>query len=139
MMQTGYKINIKLLFMVFIILITSNTTIAGKIDWAKIRKTKDKAFIEYVRSLHLKGQEALDFWKMLPLNRANQQINKIFRKEAFAIYLNKYPRSKGKVPEFKVGSGTKAKGPMNGQTLKLPFSDYYVLKKGTIGDPNRIY
>jgi ABC-type sugar transport system substrate-binding protein len=139
MMQPYYKKNIKLLFMVFIILMTSNTTIAGKIDWAKIRKTKDKTFIEYVRSLNLRGQAALDFWKRLPLSKANEGINKIFRKEAFAIYLNKYPRSKGKVPEFKVGSGTTAIGPMSGQSLKLPFSNYYPLKKGTIGDPKKIY
>lgn len=130
---------LRLLLVILGLLITVNPLIAGKINWAKIKKLQNLDFIEYVRSLNLKNQEALDFWKMLPLSRANQGINKIYRKGAFAIYLNKYPRSKGIVPEFKVGSGTNAKGPMSGQTLKLPFSNYYPLKKGTIGDPNRIY
>ena len=120
-------------------LITVSPITAGKIDWAKIKKLEDKAFIEYVRSLNLKNQEALSFWKKLPLSKSNKQINKIFRKEAFAIYLNKYPRSKGKVPTFKVGTGTSVQGPISGQTFKLPFSNYFPLRKGPVGDPQKKY
>jgi len=136
----GYFIKlIKSVLILFLVLLTSNSAIAVKVNWGKIRNINDKAFIKYVNSLDLKNQEAINFWKKLPLSRANKQINRIFRKEAFAIYLNKYPRSKGKVPDFKVGTGTNVIGPMSRQSLKLPFSDYYPLKKGPVGDPGRIY
>ena len=138
-MQSYYIKILKSVLILLLVLLTSKSAIAVKVNWAKIKNIKDRAFVEYVNSLGLKNQEAVNFWKKLPLSKANKQINKIFRKEAFAIYLNKYPRSKGKVPDFKVGTGTNVTGPMSKQSLKLPFSNYYPLKEGPVGDPNRVY
>ena len=64
---------------------------------------------------------ALNFWKNIPVSKANQQVYRMFRKEAFAIYMNKYPRPKRNIHEFKVGMGTDITGPMSKQKLKLPF------------------
>ena len=68
---------------------------AAQIDWAKIRKLQDKEFLTYVESLDLKGQQALDFWKRIPVSHANKQVQRLFRKESFAIYMAKYPRPEG--------------------------------------------
>lgn len=122
-----------------IVAILLATPVQGQINWKKVKTLKDKAFIQYVRSLDLKGQKALDFWKKIPVSSANRQVYRIFRKEAFAIYMNKYPRSNRKTPEFKVGMGTQVIGPKSNQKLKLPFTGYYPLPKGPIGDPNKIY
>ena len=112
---------------------------AKEVNWGKIRALKDMAFIQYVQSLDLKGQASIDFWKKIQISRANPQINQIFRKEAFAIYMNKSPRASRRVADFKVGMGTTIVGPKSGQKLKLPFTRYSPLPKGPIGDPNKIY
>jgi len=112
---------------------------AAEIDWAKVRELKDKDFLTYVESLDLKGQQALDFWKRIPLSRANKQVQHLFRKESFAIYMTKYPRPEGRAESFTPGMGTKATGPISGQSLKLPFTDYHPLPEGPIGDPNKTY
>jgi len=123
----------------FLLILSGASLSAKEVDWRKIRALKDLEFIQYVQSLNLKGQKALDFWKKIPISRANPQINRIFRKEAFAIYMNKYPRSTRKVADFKVGMGTIIIGPKSKQWLKLPFSSYSLLPDGPIGDPNKVY
>ena len=112
---------------------------AASIDWAKVSRLQDKAFLSYVESLNLKGQAALDFWKRIPLSRANKPINDLFRKDAFAIYMKKYPRASNRGEAFKVGMGTKVIGPISGQPLKLPFTSYQPLPEGPIGDPEKTY
>lgn len=112
---------------------------AAEIDWRKIRTLKDKSFLQYVESLDLKGQAALDFWKNIPLSRANRQIYRRFRQEALAIYMKKYPRPKESVPVFRAGMGTSVRGPKSGQRLKLPFTAYHPLEKGPVGDPGKTY
>ncbi len=130
-----YKLFLFLIFLTF-----CGTTLSAKdVDWKKVRVLKDMTFVEYVQSLDLKGQAAIDFWKKIPLSRANRQVNQIFRKEAFAIYMNKYPRASRRVADFKVGMGTTIVGPKSGQKLKLPFTRYSPLPKGPIGDPNKTY
>ena len=121
------------------LVVLTGTGVAGDVDWQKIKILQGMAFVEYVRSLDLKGQEALNFWKSIPVSKANPQVYRMFRKEAFAIYMNKYPRPKSTVPEFKVGMGTDIVGPMSKQKLKLPFTDYFPLAEGPIGDPQKIY
>jgi ribose transport system substrate-binding protein len=116
-----------------------NNVFAAKIDWQKIKKLQDGKFLDYVNSLDLKGQEALGFWKKIPLSKANKQVNKIFRKESFKIYMNNYPQQRRNNSYFKVGMGTDITGPMSGQKLKLPFTHLYPLKKGPIGDPQKVY
>ena len=50
---------------------------AADIDWFKIKTLKDRAFLEYVETLDLKGEAALRFWKKIPLSRANPQVYKL--------------------------------------------------------------
>ncbi len=113
--------------------------LAAPIDWGKVGRLQGKDFLAYVESLDLKGQQALDFWKRIPVSRANKQVNRLFRKEAFAIYMKKCPRSEGRAESFTPGMGTEAIGPLSGQALKLPFTGYHPLPEGPIGDPNRTY
>lgn len=112
---------------------------AAEIDWAKVRELQDKDFLTYVESLDLNGQQALDFWKRIPVSNANKQVQLLFRKESFAIYMTKYPRPEGRAESFIPGMGTEVTGPISGQSLKLPFTDYHPLPKGPIGDPNKTY
>ena len=112
---------------------------AGEIDWQEVRGLKDQAFIDYVQGLDLKGQQALDFWKRLPVSNANKQVYRLFRREAFTTYLKNYPRPEGRVESFTPGMGTQIIGPISGQSLKLPFTSYYPLPEGPIGDPNKTY
>ncbi len=112
----------------------------SNIDWQRITRLKDQAFLDYVRTLDLRGQEAIDFWKKIPLSQANRQVNRIFRKEAFRIYMNKYPRGRQKSGGgFKAGMGTEIQGPISQQQLKLPFTNVYPMPEGPFGDPNRTY
>ena len=112
---------------------------AAQIDWTKVRELQGKDFLTYVESLDLNGQQALDFWKRIPISHANKQVQRLFRKESFAIYMTKYPRPEGRAESFTPGMGTEAIGPISGQSLKLPFTDYYPLPEGPIGDPNKTY
>ena len=52
--------------------------IATDIDWFKIKSLKDRAFLEYVETLDLRGEASLRFWKKIPLSRANPQVYKLF-------------------------------------------------------------
>jgi ribose transport system substrate-binding protein len=112
---------------------------AAPIDWGKVSRLQDKDFLAYVESLGLKGQRSLDFWKKIPLSRANKQVHSLFRKEAFAIYMKKYPRSDSPGTAFTPGMGTAVTGPISGQSLKLPFTAYQPLPEGPVGDPARTY
>ncbi len=76
---------------------------AAEIDWRAVGKLQDQALLSYVDGLELRGQAALDFWKKIPVSRANREIHRLFRREAFAIYMNKYPRSHDR---FDFGHGT---------------------------------
>jgi len=86
---------------------------AAQIDWAKVRELQGKEFLTYVESLDLKDQQALDFWKRIPVSNANKQVQRLFRKESFAIYMTKYPRPKGRAESFTPGMGTEAIGPIS--------------------------
>lgn len=134
-----FKVRLPIVIILILLIVCSGSSAAGEIDWQKIKTLQDMAFIEYVKNLDLKGQAALNFWKNIPVSKANQQVYRMFRKEAFAIYMNKYPRPKRNIPEFKVGMGTDITGPMSKQKLKLPFTNYFPLEKGPIGDPQKIY
>ncbi|MCP3870236.1 MAG: sugar ABC transporter substrate-binding protein [Gammaproteobacteria bacterium] len=125
----------------FVVSCLSAPVFGASIDWQKITRLQDSAFLDYVVSLNLKGQEAIDFWKKIPLSKANRQVNRLFRREAFGIFMNKYPRARKQDSDqgFQVGKGTVIKGPIDGQILKLPFSSYYPLAEGTVGDPKKTY
>ncbi len=114
-------------------------TMAADIDWKKVSSVQGQDFLGYVEGLDLHGEEALDFWKKLPLSRANRQVASIYRKEAFDIYISKYPTQKGITQSLQTGMGTNITGPMSNQSLKLPFTDLYPLEVGPIGDPNKTY
>lgn len=129
----------KLILIILLLMVILSAAVTVEIDWRKVSTLQDKAFLDYVEKLDLKGQAALDFWKNIPVSRANEQVFRIFRKEAFAIYMNKYPQQKGYSEEFRLGSGTDIIGPMSEQDLKLPFTGLYPLKAGPIGDPGTIY
>ncbi len=113
---------------------------AAAVDWRKVSRLQGTKLLDYVASLNLRGQQAIDFWKRIPLSRANKQVNRLFRKEAFAIYMKKYPRPARETSQtFLEGSGTDIVGPISGQSLKLPFTAIQPLPAGPIGDPNRTY
>lgn len=112
---------------------------AATVDWAKVGRLKDQAFIDYVKGLDLKGQAAIDFWKRIPLSRANQEVYRLFRKEAFAIYMKKYPRPRDGGAPFTRGMGEVVTGPISGQSLKLPFAAFQPLPEGPVGDPSKTY
>jgi len=109
-------------------------------DWSPLKNLQGESFIEYFESLGLEGQDALNFFKYLPVSKANKQVYEIFQREGFQFYLEKYPN---KPPlggyQFKIGMGTEIIGPMSKQPLKLLFTDYLPLPEGPVGDPNRIY
>jgi len=133
------KVRLPVALSVILLIVCSGTSHAGDIDWRKIKILQDMAFVEYVKSLDLQGQAALNFWKKIPVSKANRQVYRMFRKEAFAIYMNKYPRPQKSIPDFKVGMGTDIIGPMSRQNLKLPFTHYFPLAAGPIGDPQKTY
>lgn len=112
---------------------------AADIDWGRLKTLEGDAFLQYVRSLDLKNHQALDFWKKIPVSTANKQVFRIFKKEAFAIYMNKYPRPKGEGFQFRVGMGTDITGQMSGRAMKLPFTGYLPLAKGLVGRPDKTY
>jgi ABC-type sugar transport system substrate-binding protein len=128
------------LFVVFALyFLISGTSQAAEIDWRKVSKLQGGGLLSYVESLGLENQAAINFWKKVPISRANKQVHKIFREEAFAIYMNKYPRPFGKVASFTAGTGIDVVGPISKQNLRLPFSDVHPLPEGPIGDPQKIY
>ena len=131
----------KLLFLTGFISSTllASSLFAASIDWGKVSRLQDKKFLAYVQSLDLQGQQALDFWKNIPLSQANKQVYSLFRKEAFAIYMKKYPRSFRHAASFTPGMGSVVTGPISGQSFKLPFTDVQTLPDGPVGDPKKTY
>lgn len=119
--------------------VLSQNVQAANIDWRKVSKLQGNTLLQYVETLNLKGQDSINFWKNIPISKANKQVNEIFRKEAFAIYMNKYPRPFGKNTSFTAGSGENVIGPISKQKLRLPFTNVHPLPAGPIGDPNKIY
>ncbi|MBT4888343.1 MAG: sugar ABC transporter substrate-binding protein [Rhodospirillales bacterium] len=130
---------IKLLLILVATTFTYNSAISAEIDWAKVNKLQGKALLSYVETLELKNQDALNFWKNVPVSKANSQVNKIFRDEAFAIYMNKYPRVRGRGAQFTAGSGINVVGPISKQNLRLPFVDIHPLPEGPVGDLEKHY
>lgn len=118
-----------------------SSTHAAVIDWRKLRGLQDEAFLAYVESLDLHGQRALDFWKKIPLSQANRQVSRLFRREAFEIYMNKYPRPRRFTADagFDAGAGVDITGPISGSPLKLPFTTYFPLDEGPVGDTGKTY
>lgn len=109
-------------------------------DWSPLKKLQGQAFLDYFESLGLRGQDALDFFKYMPVSQANKGVYERFQREGFQFYLDKYPSQ----PTlggyaFKIGMGTEIVGPMSGQQLKLLFTDYLPLPEGPVGDPNKTY
>lgn len=129
----------KLVFIMFYLIIMQNIWGEVEIDWIKVSTLYGDSFLEYVENLNLKDQEAIEFWKKIPISKANKEIFNIYRKEAFAIYMSKYPGKSESVEGFKLGSGTVINGPMSKQSLKLPFSELYPMKNGPVGNPDKIY
>jgi len=132
------KFAIRLSTLLLLILAPVNV-MGANIDWQKVGKLQDKALVNYVESLGLKDQDAISFWKNIPISRANTQIYQIFRKEAFAIYMKKYPRPFGQGNSFKADAGKNVIGPISKQELRLPFTNVVPLAEGPIGDPNKHY
>ncbi len=118
----------------------STVTSAGEFDYSKVKNLQGMKLIEYFNSLGLQEQEALDFWKNIPISKANKQVYDRFQKEGFQFYLDKYPNApRHEGYQFKMGMGTDIVGPMSKQNLKLPFTDYIPLPDGPIGDKNKTY
>jgi len=129
----------KLLPALCLVVLFSTNAHGAKIDWRKVSKLQGQGLLDYAASLDLKDQDALNFWKNIPVSKANKQVNQIFRKEAFAIYMNKYPRPFGRMAKFKPGQGTNVVGPISKQNLRLPFANVHSLPEGPVGDPDKHY
>ena len=97
-------------------------------------------FFQSLPTRGVNGADAIDFFIDLPMSPANKQINKIFKDEGFAFYLQKYPRgdSYNKF-SWNSGMGTKMTGPYSKLALKVAFTDYVALPPGPVGDPNKKY
>ncbi len=135
---TIMNFSIKLLALLAVVLTPVNV-IGAEVDWKKVSKLQDKALLDYVDALDLKDQAALNFWKNIPISRANSQVYQIFRKEAFAIYMKKYPRPFGRGYNFTTDAAVNVIGPISKQKLRLPFTNVVPLAEGPIGDPNKQY
>ena len=126
---------------VMLVLCGINAAWAAKWDVEHASKLKDKALLEYVNSLGLKGQEVIDFFKSLPVSKANKEVYKLFQKEGFQFYHDKYPSA----PPFggyqwKMGMGEEVTCPLGKYPLKYLFDPEYVpLAPGPVGDPNKTY
>jgi hypothetical protein len=75
-----FKVPLPIVITLILLIVCSGSSVAGEIDWQKIKTLQDKAFVEYVKNLDLKGQAALNFWKNIPVSKANQQVYRMFRK-----------------------------------------------------------
>ena len=81
-----------------------------------------------------------NFGKKYPLAKPTTKFIKFFKSNCLVFFLQKHPKRyfvDGFI--FKIGKGENIIGPLSGQHLKLPFSDYVPLKKGAIGDPRKTY
>ena len=138
------KIGIVLFCAISITLVLGGITLVSasgkKIDYDHVATLADLDFIAYVRSLDLKGQEVIDFFKDIPVSKANKEIYAIYEKDGFQFYLDKYP----KAPPFegfqwKIGMGTETVCPLGKYPVKYPFSDYVPLEEGPIADAGKTY
>ncbi len=112
-----------------------------KVNWDTIQRLDGPGLIQhYEESLNFQGAEAIEFWKRLPVSKANRQIYKLFRKQMFAFFISKHPsRTADRGESFTLGGGRDIVGPLSGQPLKLPFSGIIPLAPGPVGEPDRIY
>ncbi len=127
-------------FAVFAVILYLQTPASAGFDYSKATALSGQEFLNYYNTLGLEGQAALDFWKNLPISKANKQIYDLYQKEGFQLYIESYPNA----PHYggysyKGGPGTKIEGPMSKQTLDLLFTDYVPLPEGPIGDPDKTY
>jgi len=107
---------------------------------AKLQGPDALKFFQNLPARGVKGADVIDFFIDLPMSPANQQINKIFKDEGFAFYLQKYPRGDAfNKFSWKSGMGTKMTGPYSKLALKVAFTDYVALPTGPVGDPNKKY
>jgi len=68
-----FKVKLPIVITLILLIVCSGSSVASDIDWQKIKTLQDKEFIKYVKSLDLKGQVALNFWKNIPVSK---QTNK---------------------------------------------------------------
>ncbi|NKF50528.1 sugar ABC transporter substrate-binding protein [Shewanella sp. WXL01] len=111
----------------------------AEINWQKVVSLQGNELIQYVDSLKLSGQASLNFWKQLPLSHANHQVAHFYNSQAFPIYMRRYPRPQKDAIEFTPNMGTKIISPIDGNTLMLPFTDYYPIDSGIYGDAKKTY
>jgi hypothetical protein len=50
-----FKVRFQIALSVIFLIVCSGSGVAGDIDWQKIKTLQDMAFVEYVKSLDLKG------------------------------------------------------------------------------------
>ncbi|RKZ78389.1 MAG: sugar ABC transporter substrate-binding protein [Candidatus Parabeggiatoa sp. nov. 1] len=107
-----------------------------EVDWAYISTLSGSNFIEYFENqLKFEGDEAMAFWKEIPVSKANQQIYRIYRKQKFASFLEKHPsRFAANEYSFEFGKGKEIIGPKSKQPLNLPFPYILPLSVKAIGD-----
>ena len=106
-----------------------------EVDWAYINTLSGSNLIEYFQNqLRFEGNEAMAFWKAIPVSKANQQIYRIYQKQKFASFLEKYPsRFAANEYSFEFGKGKEIIGPKSKQLLNLPFPYILPLSVKAIG------
>ena len=65
----------KIVYVVLLSITCFTMALSAQIDWRKVNTLQDETFLAYVEELGLKGQASLDFWKKIPLSRANRQVS----------------------------------------------------------------
>jgi len=112
-----------------------------KVDWTYINTLSGLELLKYFQNeLQFEGDDAMLFWKKIPVSKENQQIYRIYRKQMFAFFLSKHPsRFTTAEYSFQFGKGKEIIGPMSKQPLKLPFSYIIPLPTGPIGNPKQTY
>lgn len=122
---------------------TSTGTVDFEALYAEVSKLQSQEALDFFNSLPEKGLKGLDIIKFfvdLPVSPANEQINQILVEEGFQQYLDAYP--KGNMYDnfnWEIGMGAQIVGPVTGQNLKIPFSDYVPVAEGPIGDSSKTY
>ena len=52
-----FKMRLPIVIILILLIVCSGSSVAGEIDWKKIKTLQDKAFVEYVKKLDLKGRQ----------------------------------------------------------------------------------
>ena len=65
---------VKLLPALCLVILFSTNAVEAKIDWRKVSKLQGQSLLDYAASLDLKDQDALNFWKNIPVSKANKQV-----------------------------------------------------------------